>query len=245
MNSSLNILLVEDVFITAVDIQETLERAGHRVIAIAGNYQEALAAVEQQPDLAIIDIVLSGSSVDGITTARELLKIHWMPIIYLTAQSEPEVFQQAKDTLPAAFLLKPFRHNELAFQVELAYLNHTKKQQETNVAESENLYLPAKKGYEKIRKSQVVYLMAEGSYVKVFMADEDKPRLFTMNLGYLAQYFPTTEFYRLSRSHLINLEYVVRLERTQLYMHNQPNSLPIPEGNRNEIMRRLAVVRTR
>lgn len=246
MTRSLAILLVEDMAITAIDIQETLERAGHTVTAIARNFQEAVVAVQHQtPDLAIVDIVLEGSSVDGITTARELLKLHWMPIIYLTAQSEPRVFEQAKDTLPAAFLLKPFRHNELAFQVELAYLNQTDNRQVSSVADSESLYLPVKKGYEKIAKSQVLYLMAEGAYVKVFVVGEDKPLLFTMNLGHLAQYFPMTAFHRLSRSLLINLEYVARVERTQLFMQDQPVPLPIPEGNRNDLMKKLAIVRTR
>ncbi|MFD2936406.1 response regulator [Spirosoma flavum] len=70
MTSSLAILIVEDVTITAFDIQETLEKAGHTVTAISRNFQEAVAAVKRQPpDLAIIDVRLEGSSADGITTA--------------------------------------------------------------------------------------------------------------------------------------------------------------------------------
>lgn len=238
----LNILIVEDEIITAVDIQETLEKAGHRVTAIARNFQEAVAAVRQYPpDLAMIDIRLEGSSADGITTARELLNQHWMPIIYLTASSESQAFQRAKETLPAAYLLKPFRHHELAFQVELAYIN----QHNRNLLTSETLFLPINKGHEKIEKDNVLYLLAEGAYVNVYMVGEEKPHLLAMNLGYLAQYFSTANFHRLSRSLLINLNHVSRLERNQLFMHKLSAPITIPEGNRADLMNKLSVVRTR
>ncbi|CAN5355266.1 N/A [soil metagenome] len=240
--NSLNILIVEDENITAVDIQETLEKAGHQVTAIARNFQEAVAAVKHcPPDLAMIDIRLEGSSADGITTARELLNQHWMPIIYLTANSESQTFQRAKETSPAAYLLKPFRHHELAFQVELAYINQHNRNQLT----STTLFLPINKGHEKIEKDNVVYLLAEGAYVKVYMVGEDKPHLLAMNLGYLAQYFSTANFHRLSRSLLINLNHVSRLERNQLFLHKLPAPIIIPEGNRVDLMKKLAVVRTR
>ncbi|MFD2936405.1 LytR/AlgR family response regulator transcription factor [Spirosoma flavum] len=173
------------------------------------------------------------------------MKIHWMPIIYLTAHSEPQVFQRAKDTSPAAYLLKPFRHNELAFQVELAYLNQYNNRHPTNLLGSEKLYLPINKGHEKVAKQDVLYLLAEGAYVKVYMVGEEKPHLLAMNLGYLAQYFSTANFHRLSRSLLINLDHVSRLERSQLFMHKQPVPISIPEGNRVDLIKKLAVVRTR
>ncbi|MVM32725.1 response regulator [Spirosoma sp. HMF4905] len=240
--NSLNILIVEDETITAADIQETLEKAGHSIITIARNTQEAVAAVKKYlPDLAMIDISLERSSADGIDTARELLSHHRMPIIYLTAHSEAQTFQRARETMPAAYLLKPFRQHELAFQVELAYMNqHTK-----NLQTSETLLLPINKGYEKIHKDKVIYLLAEGAYVKVYMAGEEKPYLLAMNLGYLAQYFSTANFHRLSRSLLINLDHVSRLERSQLFMHNYTIPINIPEGNRGDLMKKLAVVRTR
>ncbi|GAB3895301.1 hypothetical protein GCM10028803_11640 [Larkinella knui] len=243
----LTILIVEDEIITANDIRATVEKAGHRVTAIARNFEQAVAAVRRQPpDLALIDIHLKKSTADGIATAKELLLIHWMPIIYLTANSEISTFQRAKDTAPAAYLLKPFHPNELVFQIELTYHNRSQeRQQSANPAASETLFLPINKGYEKVDKSNVVYLLAEGAYVKIFLINEEKPHLLTMNLGYLAQYFPNPNFYRLSRSLLINLNHLERLERNQLFMRNQPASIPIPESNRGDLMKQLAVIRTR
>ncbi|GAB3490584.1 hypothetical protein GCM10027341_02480 [Spirosoma knui] len=243
--NSLNILLVEDQSITAADIEETLEKAGHRITAIASNRHEVLAAVQAEtPDLAIIDIHLEGSTADGIAIAQELLKLNGMPIIYLTANSKSPTFQRAKKTRPAAYLLKPFRQEELAFQVELAYLNQREERYVLTPDQSESLYVPLNKGYERIDKKDVLYLQASGAYVKIFMAAEAQPHLLTMHLGHLAQYFSGADFFRLSRSLLINLSYVSRLESNQLYLLGNQVCLPISEGSRPDLLKRLAVVRT-
>lgn len=164
-----------------------------------------------------------------------------MPIIYLTANSESDTMQRAKETLPSAYLLKPFRQQELVVQVELAHAN---RKTTPTATESDTLYLPINKGYEKLTKSKVIYLDADGAYVKVYLINEGLPRLFSMNLGHLSPYFSSSHFYKLSRSVLINLHYVERLEKSQLWMRGQSQSLSIPIANRAELMRKLTVVRT-
>jgi DNA-binding LytR/AlgR family response regulator len=243
---SLKILIVEDELITAVDIQETLEKAGHQITVIARNFDDAIASLKTQiPDLAIIDVNLGDTSFDGIYTAKELLKLQLMPIIYLTGNSENQTFQRAKDTLPAAYLLKPFRNKELALQIELAYYHYKVNfKSTTNPSTSESVFLPFDKGLKKIIKDDVVYLKADGSYVKLFLENNSNPCLFSMNLGYLAQYFTTPNFYRLSRSTLINLNHLERLERDQIYMKSHEISLQIPEGGRGDLLKKLAIIRT-
>ncbi|MVM39018.1 response regulator [Spirosoma sp. HMF3257] len=242
----LKILIIEDETITAMDLRETLQEAGHLVTAIARTYQDAVKAVKSNPpDLALIDIHLEGSAVNGIETAKRLLDIHPMPIMYLTANSEPATFNAAKETLPVAYLLKPFRHDELKLQVELAYhyfqstLSIT-----TNIPVSSYLYLPVDNGHEKIDPNDVLYVEADGSYVQIYLRTK-KTYYISMNLGHLAQYFPTPNFYRLSRSLLINLNYLERLESTYLYLVNHETAISIPAPSRKELMNKLRIVRTK
>ncbi|AKD54309.1 response regulator [Spirosoma radiotolerans] len=245
---SLKILLVEDETITAMDLRETLEEAGHKVTAIARNFEQAIrAAKSNPPDLALIDIHLEeGSTENGITTARELIAEHRMPIIYLTANSDVETFQLAKETLPAAYLLKPFRHDELKLQVELAYYYFHYNQKNTSGASmSGTLYLPVDKGHEKIDMNDVLYLQADGSYVKVFMIQKELPHHISTNLSHLAQYFSAPNFYRLSRSLLINLNHLERLERNHLFLINHKTPIQIPSTSRKELMKKLTIVRTK
>lgn len=244
--STLKVLIVEDEVMTGVDIKETLEKAGHTITAIARNIEETIDSLKKQlPDIAIVDIMLRASAYDGIQTAIELVKMHPMPIIYLTANSETQTFQRAKDTSPAVYLLKPFRHNELALQIELAYHNYKANlPTNSNPIVAEAIFLPFDKGLIKLIKQDVLYLKADGSYVKVYLREEANPYLFSMNLGHLAQYFSTPNFYRLSRSLLINLNCIERIERDHLYMRNQESPIHIPEGNKTELIKQLAVIRT-
>ncbi|RIV19930.1 DNA-binding response regulator [Fibrisoma montanum] len=241
----LKILVVEDNTITALDLQEMLEEAGHTVTAVARTFNEALKAVKTQPpDLALVDITLEDSAENGIETAREMLLMHRMPIIYLTADSDHDTFQAAKETMPAAYLLKPFRADELKLQIELAYHFFQVNQSADNPS-ADHLFLPIDKGYEKIALKDVLYLKADGAYVKIFLVSREQPYHISMNLRHLAQYFPPANFFRLSRSLLINLNYLERLERNYLYIIGHKTPIPIPATSRKELMKRLTVVRTK
>lgn len=245
MVQPLRILIVEDELVTAADIRETLEKAGHRVTGVARDFPEAVASLRvEKPDLALIDVRLEGSPADGIFTAQELLRLHPMPILYLTASSEYETFRRAKETLPAAYLLKPFRRAELAMQVELAYQHHRVNHKDDGPTPGD-LYLPINSGYERVAKTNVVLVEAKGSFVNVFLADEPMPHRLSMNIGYLEQFFTTPNFHRLSRSVLINLDHVARIERDHLVMKHHPKPLSIPESSRPELMKKLTLVKTR
>jgi DNA-binding LytR/AlgR family response regulator len=68
--------------------------------------------------------------------------------------------------------------------------------------------------------------------------------LVSMHMGYLAPYFSTAQFCKLSRSLMINLNYLERVERNQIWLKNHPIALPISDKNRTELMARLPVIRT-
>ncbi|WP_461138901.1 response regulator [Spirosoma pomorum] len=244
---SLRILLVEDELATATTMQETLEEAGHTVVDIARTRQDAVKAFKKySPDLVIVDIQLEKEADGGIAAAREMQTIQSVPIIYLTASAEKRVIEIARNTQPAAYLLKPFRVDELTIHVELAYhtfmVNHSEKVVEKEIT---NLFLHINQGYEKVLPREVLYIMADGVYCKLFQLNRDKPRYVSMNLSHLAEYFSSANFYRLSRSYLVNLDHLERLERNQLYMVGHTTPIPVPADNRKELMNKLTIVRTK
>jgi DNA-binding LytR/AlgR family response regulator len=214
---SLKVLIIEDELVTAHDIKETLEKAGHTVTDIVRNPTAALTSMRiNPPDILLIDVHLEYSPEDGIDIAQRVSAQHNIPIIYLTGNSEKSTIDRAQHTRPAAYLLKPFRHKELAIQVELAYYNFQASL--VNSADpvlSDSLYLPVDhgRGYTKIRKEDVLYLVADRAYVEVYLVGEARKRVFTMNLGYIAQFFTAPNFYNLSRSLVVNLDFVERIEK--------------------------------
>jgi DNA-binding LytR/AlgR family response regulator len=245
---SLKILIIEDELVTALDIRETLEKVGHTVTDIARNLSAALiSARTSPPDLLLVDVHLEHSPEDGIAIAQRLLDQQVKPIIYLTGHSEQATILRAQKTGPAAYLLKPFRHKELAIQIELAYYNYqTTQSTSIDPLLSETLYLPVDqgKGYVKITKNEVLYMQADRAYVEVYLLNEEQKRVFSMNLGYIAQFFTAPNFYSLSRSLLVNLDFVERIEKNQFYVQGRKMPIPFPENNHKLFLQRFAVVKT-
>ncbi|MDO8871076.1 MAG: PAS domain S-box protein [Methanobacteriaceae archaeon] len=123
--TSLDIVIVEDEAITALDIKRKLEHWGHIVPKVAHSGADAIQLVnETNPDLILMDIVLKGE-IDGIETVTEIKKNHDIPIIYLTAHSEEKIMALAKYTEPYGYLIKPIDEKELFFAVESAFYKHS------------------------------------------------------------------------------------------------------------------------
>ncbi|RYU95535.1 LytR/AlgR family response regulator transcription factor [Emticicia agri] len=242
----LKILIIEDEIITATDLKEILRQNGHIVTAIAKNYSETLIALNKElPDLVLIDIQLRNSSLDGIEIAKILTSVYMIPFVFLTSHSETQMFERAKTTNPAAYLLKPIRHQEVVFQIELAY-NHyiANKKVENNPVKSENVFLPLERGHQKIVKSDVLFIKAEGAYVNVYVKNQIAPFLFSMNIGYLAQYFLTSNFYQISRSYIVNLDYLIRYDAENIYVSGYNGKIPLPQNRKAEFLKKLAVIKT-
>lgn len=143
-------------------------------------------------------------------------------------------------------LLKPFRQVELVLQVELAYMNRrVGREAARSPLESNELFLPINGGYERIDKTKVTYLKAMKAYTGVYVVDRPTPHVISMNLGNLEPFFADPFFYKLSRSVLINLHYLDRVEYKQIVMRYHTGPLALPENNRVDLMKKITLVRTR
>ena len=114
------ILVVEDEAIVAADIQDRLEALGYEVAGWGTTGAEALdLARTARPDLILMDIMLKGP-MNGIQAAH-LVRIELsIPVIFLTANSDESVLDQAKISEPFAYLLKPFEERQLRTNIEMA-----------------------------------------------------------------------------------------------------------------------------
>jgi len=107
-------LIVEDESIVAQDLRYKLLAWGYQVAGIASSGEEAVrVAAELRPDLVLMDVRLPGR-VDGIQAARAIGSRHNIPVIYLTAFSDDETLQRAKDSEPFGYITKPVRDADLA-----------------------------------------------------------------------------------------------------------------------------------
>jgi response regulator NasT len=111
------VVIAEDEAIIRLDLKEILVSAGYDVVGETGRGDEAVALVaEHQPDLAILDIKMPG--LDGIRAAREITAHQQVAVLVLTAFSQRDLIEDARDAGVAAYLVKPFRRNELLPAIE-------------------------------------------------------------------------------------------------------------------------------
>jgi DNA-binding LytR/AlgR family response regulator len=241
----IKILIIEDEIITATDLKEILQKRGHRITGIAKNYYETASMIEyEKPDLALVDIKLRNSTHNGIEIAETLLKNKDIPYIFLTSQSDMATFDQAKQTAPKAYLTKPFRENEVVFQIELVFEQFLSQlQKNSNPAISDTIYVFVVNAHFRIIKKDIVAIEADSSYVKLILNGYEKPLLITMNLKKMASYLTSPNFFRLSRKHLINLDYLQKFDNDKIWMQGHENTIPIPQNGKKELMNQLAVVK--
>jgi response regulator NasT len=106
------VVIAEDEAIIRLDLKEILTTAGYDVVGETGRGDEAVLLVEEhQPDLAILDIKMPG--MDGLRAAREITSRHQVAVLLLTAFSQRDLIEEARDSGVAAYLVKPFQPREL------------------------------------------------------------------------------------------------------------------------------------
>ena len=106
------VVIAEDEAIVRLDLKEILLSAGYNVVGETGRGDEAVRMVEEyQPDLAILDIKMPG--IDGLRAAREITSRHQVAVLLLTAFSQRDLIEEARDSGVSAYLIKPFRPAEL------------------------------------------------------------------------------------------------------------------------------------
>ena len=127
MNTEVNstapvrILVAEDEAIIRLDLVEMLTEAGYVVVAQATNGVEAISlAQEHKPDLAILDVKMP--ELDGISAAEKIIEI--APVLMLTAFSQKDLVERARDAGAMAYVVKPFSISDLVPAIEIAVSRH-------------------------------------------------------------------------------------------------------------------------
>jgi response regulator NasT len=113
------VVIAEDEAIVRLDLKEILEEEGYEVVGETGRGDEAVKLVrELAPDLAILDIRMPG--VDGLSAAREITAEQRAAVLILTAYSQRNLIEEARDAGVLAYLIKPFQRSELIPAIEVA-----------------------------------------------------------------------------------------------------------------------------
>ena len=112
-------IVAEDEALIRMDIVETLREGGYEVVGEGANGEEAVAlAQEHKPDVVVMDVKMP--VMDGISAAEQIAKERLAPVVLLTAFSQTELVERARDAGAMAYVVKPFTPADLLPAVEIA-----------------------------------------------------------------------------------------------------------------------------
>ena len=116
---AVRVVIAEDEAIVRLDLKETLEEEGFDVVGETGRGDEAVELVKtHRPELVILDIKMPG--MDGLSAAREITTDRLAAVLILTAFSQRDLIEQARDAGALAYLVKPFQRTELFPAIDIA-----------------------------------------------------------------------------------------------------------------------------
>jgi response regulator NasT len=150
MKPTLRVVVAEDEALIRLDLVEMLTEAGYDVVGQAGDGEAAIELTEKEkPDLVVMDVKMP--KLDGISAAERIAKQRIAPVVILTAFSQRDLVERARDAGAMAYLTKPFTIEDLMPAIELAVSRFLEiKQLDAEVADLQD-QLKARKLIEKAK----------------------------------------------------------------------------------------------
>ncbi|MGV9779080.1 ANTAR domain-containing response regulator [Streptosporangium sp. NPDC003464] len=123
MSTQRRVVIAEDEALIRLDLKEMLEEDGYAVVGEAGDGETAVKlALETRPDLVILDVKMP--ILDGISAAEQIVSQRIAPCLILTAFSQRDLVERARDAGAMAYLVKPFTKSDLVPAIEMAVSRH-------------------------------------------------------------------------------------------------------------------------
>lgn len=250
MSEPLKIMIVEDEAIVALDLSMRLEQEGYAVTGIADNSDEAEELFRSNPpDLLLMDININGTR-DGIETAKRLKQIQEVPIIFLTAFSQSEYVNRAKEINPAAYLVKPFNADSLYTSIQIAIHNFAvikskpaaikpvaEKTEEASKAPILyfNNYFFVKNNYRftKIAVTDLLYAESDNNYIKLVTRTEKI--LLRISLQLFADTIRHQHLVRVHRGFVVNVQNIDSFSEEEIMMGK--HQVPIGRAYKEDFLR--------
>lgn len=244
----IRVIIIEDEFVIAEDIQLHLQEAGHLVLDVFDCAEKALPYIlENSPDILLVDIHLQGLH-NGIWLVREVLKSVSIPVVYITANSDVTTYEEARSTNPHAFLVKPFSFTNLLAAVDLAFYRFStesvperidravvKEEEVQPFALHGCLFIRTNGKYKKVCCDDMLFIEAAGSYVHI----QTKLDRYTLshNLSNFQRKTTLPNLARIHRSYIVNMNHIDSFEESYVYIKD--HKLPISENFKEEFLTKI------
>ncbi|MGF1533127.1 MAG: LytR/AlgR family response regulator transcription factor [Bernardetiaceae bacterium] len=238
------IWIVEDDRVIGKDLQLSLRQMGYQVPEVFVSGEDFLSRLgEDLPDIVLLDINLAGQ-LDGIQVGQQLQDHFGIPFIYLTALTGKPILERAKITEPYAYLVKPFKIEDVERSLELAlYKQRHKKTRPTAEAAptlllKDHLFVKSKNRLEKLAFQDILWIEAKDIYAALHTARGNF--VVSHSLKELTQILPIKDFIRVHRSFMAALDKIEAIEDNNLIIRDA--YIPIGKTYRESLLKRLQII---
>lgn len=247
----MNILVVEDESIVAKDIQVCLKKLGYDVVGVVSSGEEAIEKAEEtKPDLVMMDIMLKGE-LSGIDAAEAIRKRNHIPVIFLTAYTDRNTVDKAKETEPYGYIIKPFKEIDIQTAIEIALYKHSR---EMEVRKERDLYyslvekqdtadmmfVKANQRLIKIKYSDIYFIEALKDYVVINTGE----RRYTIHstMKDIERKMPEKDFVRVHRSFIVRLDKIKEIDHSNVVLENEKKVVPVGGSYKEILQQRLNMI---
>jgi DNA-binding LytR/AlgR family response regulator len=247
MKKPIKIFIVEDEMIIAANISLQLSKLGYEISGIVSRGEDAILHIkENKPDIILLDIQLKGK-LDGIETAKLILKEQVIPIIYLTANVDDAHFKRAKETKPHAFISKPFKKLDLQHAIELTINRINTEEVSNEMIDEKNtsqlvlndcIFVRDHEKMVKVYIKDIYYIQADRNYSRIHAKNGES--LLVMTLKEIDEKLPNEHFLRIHRSYIVNLAHVDEVANSHVVVMRK--AIPITKSLRAGLLNRIQTI---
>jgi DNA-binding LytR/AlgR family response regulator len=238
------VLIVEDELVTATEFKEAMLAVGFEVPIIADKISDAILAFESMDfDLILLDITLKYDSLTGLFFAEYVRKSSQVPIIFITGDTNDSIFARMNSLGNCMYLMKAVRTPELVFNSKMM-LGKNVNTKIDEAKHQEFVLLPINKSHQKVKKSTIVAISGNGSSSNIYISTEHHYHTLSMNMKKLLEGLNYPDFFRLNRSHVININFIDRIEKDQLILNAHNLKFALAKGQKTEILEFLPSIKT-
>jgi len=214
------ILIVEDEGIITESIRITIESLGYEVVGVADNALDAIDIIKNNiVDLAILDINIQGEK-NGIWLASTMFKDK--AFIFLTSYGNDKTIQEAMETKPSGYLLKPFKKEDISIAIQIALINFSKGETaklslsknkiDVNsinlLNKKETVFIKQKDAFVKLIIKDILFIESDKNYLKI--QTEKKVHIIRNTLKEIKNNLPSY-FTQVHRSFLVNINHISKI----------------------------------
>ena len=247
----MNILVVEDESIVAKDIQVCLRKLGYDVVGVVSSGEEAVEKAEEfDLDLIMMDIMLKGE-MSGIEAAEIIRKKKSIPVIFLTAYTDRNTVDKAKETEPFGYIIKPFKEIDIQTAIEIALYKHSremvvKKERDMyySMVEKQDsvdmMFVKANQRLVKIKYSEIYFIEALKDYVVINTLE----RRYTIHstMKDIESKMPEKDFIRVHRSFIVRIDKIKEIDHSNVVLENDKKTVLVGGSYKNLLQQRINMI---